>query len=181
MAEFSGPQWCGRFPGSCSIDDLDPDWRGRVHAFVSAMERAGARIVVHATLRPPERAYLMHWCWMITNLAQAPAAVPAMAGVAIDWSHGGDLRTAKQAAEAMVETFELQYPPALDSRHVTGRAVDMTISWEGRLSVRDFDGNPHYILTEPRDGTNPELAKVGASFGVIKLASDVPHWSADGH
>lgn len=180
MTEVSGPQWCARFPGSRSIDDLDPDWRGDVWAFVSALQKGGARIDVQATLRPPERAYLMHWCWMIANLAQAPAAVPPMAGVAIDWTHGGDSRAARAAAAAMADGFELQFLPSLASRHTVGRAVDMTITWEGRLSVRDFDGNMHYILTNPRDGTHPELAKIGATFGVIKLVTDRPHWSDDG-
>jgi hypothetical protein len=181
MAEFSGPQWCKRFPGSASIDDLDPEWRGSVWAFLSAMQKGGATIEVSATLRPPERAYLMHWCWMITNLAQAPAAVPPMPGLVIDWTHGGDRNAARAAAEAMVKAYELQFLPSLTSRHTAGRAVDMTITWNDRLNVRDYDGNSHYILTEPRDGTNPELVKIGASFGVIKLLSDRPHWSDNGH
>ena len=181
MAEFSGPQWCTRFPGSKSVDDLDPEWRGRVEAFLSALQKGGAKIDVSATFRPPERAYLMHWCWMITNLSQAPAAVPPMPGVAIDWTHGGDSRAARAAAEAMVAAFELQYLPSLTSRHIERRAIDMTITWNVRLGIRDFDGNVHYILTAPHDGTNPELVKVGATFGVIKLLSDRPHWSDDGH
>jgi hypothetical protein len=180
MAEFSGPEWCARFSGSQSIEDLHPDWRGKVMAFVSALQRAGAVIGVQATLRPPERAYLMHWCWMIANLSQAPVAVPAMDGVAIDWTHGGDTRGAKAAAGAMVERFDLQFLPSLKSRHIFGRAIDMTIAWQGRLSVRDYDGIVHYVLTEPRDGTNPELAKIGATFGVVKLSTDPPHWSDDG-
>jgi hypothetical protein len=181
MAEHSGPEWCARFPGSRSIDDLHPDWRGKVWAFVSALQRGGAQVDVQATLRPPERAYLMHWCWMIANLAQAPAAVPPMDGIGIDWTHGGNVRDAKAAAAAMAECYGLQFLPSLKSRHIFGRAVDMTIAWQGRLSVRDFDGNVHYVLTEPRDGTNPEVAKIGATFGVIKLATDPPHWSDDGH
>jgi len=181
MAEFSGPEWCVRFPGSRSLDDLDPVWRGAVRAFVSALVRGGAVVDIEATLRPKERAYLMHWCWMITNLSQAPSAVPPLAGVAIDWTHGGDHRAARHAAAAMVAGFGLQYLPSLSSRHVAGRAVDMTIAWSERLSVRDFDGNPHYILTAPHDGSNPDLIKVGASYGVRKLISDRPHWSDDGH
>ena len=181
MAEFSGPQWCTRFPGSKSIDDLDPVWRGRLGAFLSALQKGGASIDVSATLRPPERAYLMHWCWMITNLSQSPAAVPPLADLAIDWTHGGDSRAARAAAEAMVQGYELQFLPSLTSRHIEGRAVDMTIAWNGRLAIRDFDGNVHYILTAPHDGSNPELVKIGASFGVIKLVSDGPHWSDDGH
>jgi hypothetical protein len=181
MAEFSGPEWCARFPGSRSIADLHPDWRGKVLAFISALERGGARVDVQATLRPPERAYLMHWCWMIANLSQSPVAVPAMDGLGIDWTHDGNARRARAAAEAMIEQFELQFLPSLKSRHIFGRAIDMTIAWDGGLSVRDFDGNLHYVLSEPRNGTNPELAKIGATYGVIKLATDPPHWSDDGH
>lgn len=181
MAEFSGPQWCARFPGSKSLEDLDPAWRGKARAFVSAMERGGAVVSIEATLRPRERAYLMHWCWMIANLSQAPAAVPPIAGVGIDWTHGGDGKAARAAAAAMVDKYDLQVLPSLTSRHTAGRAVDMSITWSGRLSIRDYDGNVHYILTRPFDGTNPELVKVGASFGVVKLANDRPHWSDDGH
>ena len=181
MAELSGPQWCGRFPGSRSPDDLDPEWRGRVLAFISSMQRGGATISVSATYRPPERAYLMHWCWMITNLSQAPASVPPMPGVDIDWTHHGDIRAARAAAGAMVKAYDLDFAPSLTSRHVVRRAIDMTIGWNSRLTVRDFDGNVHYILTDPRDGTNHELIRVGASFGVIKLVTDNPHWSDDGH
>lgn len=181
MTEFSGPDWCSRFPGSHSLEDLDPDWRSHAWAFVSALERAGAEVKISATLRPKERAYLMHWCWMIAHLAQAPGAVPPMAGVAIDWTHRGDSKAAKAAALAMVKTYGLDYAPSLTSKHVTGMAVDMTISWNGRLSIRDFDGNLHYLLTEPRNGSNPELIKVGASYGVVKLVGDPPHWSDDGH
>ena len=39
------------------------------------------------------------------------------------------------------------------------------------------------IASGPRDGMNPELAKVGASYGVIKFyggAVDRPHWSTNG-
>jgi hypothetical protein len=181
MAEASGRHWCERFPGSQSPEDLTPDWRGRVYAFLSALQRAGASVNITATYRPPERAYLMHWCWMIANLSQAPGAVPPMAGVDIDWTHHGDSRAARAAADAMVEAFDLEYAPSLNSRHTLRRAIDMTICWHDRLSIRDFDGNLHYILGEPQDGTNAELIKIGASFGVIKLISDRPHWSDDGH
>jgi hypothetical protein len=40
------------------------------------------------------------------------------------------------------------------------------------------------IASLPRTGMNPDLKTVGASYGVIKFvggASDMPHWSADGH
>ena len=33
----------------------------------------------------------------------------------------------------------------------------------------------------PRSGANKQLQAVGAGYGVIKLKSDPPHWSSDGH
>ncbi len=181
MAEASGPQWCARFPGSRSPDDLDPDWRGRVWAFISALQKGGATISISATFRPLERAYLMHWCWMIANLSQAPGAVPPMDGIHIDWTHGGDNSAARAAARAMVKGFDLEVLPSLSSLHCRGLAIDMTVAWNGMLSIRDFDGNLHHIRSEPHDGTNRELGTVGASFGVIKRLHDSPHWSMDGH
>jgi hypothetical protein len=181
LAELSGPQWCARFPGSKSPDDLAPEWRGRVWAFLSALKNAGATVDISATYRPPERAYLMHWCWMIANLSQSPAAVPHMAGIDIDWTHHGDISAARAAARAMVKAYDLEVLPVLDSHHTHRRAIDMTIGWHGMLTIRDFDANLHHIGSSPHDGTNHELAQVGASFGVFKLASDAPHWSDDGH
>ena len=37
------------------------------------------------------------------------------------------------------------------------------------------------ISTSPRDNSNPQLQDVGHSYGVLKLKSDPPHWSSDGH
>ncbi|MND07346.1 hypothetical protein D3C83_292530 [compost metagenome] len=57
----------------------------------------------------------------------------------------------------------------------------MTIGWQGTLKIIDFDGVEHKISTAPRNGSNPQLIAVGKTFGVIKLVSDPPHWSDDGH
>jgi hypothetical protein len=180
MAELSGPQWCARFPGSAKTGDLLPDFRDRVDAFISAMQSAAASVRVSATFRPPERAYLMHWCCMIADSGQDPAAVPAMAGVNIRWAHTS-LANSKAAAAAMKKQYAIKFPAALVSRHTQRRAVDMTIGWQGTLAIRDFDGKLHHITSAPRDGSNPELMAVGATFGVIKLPTDPPHWSDDGH
>src|ERR1051325_10670200 len=112
MAEPSGAQWCQRFPGSNKTSDLIPDFRDRVDAFLSVLKNADAAVRVSATFRPPERAYLMHWAWGIANgfpqdmcrpqdrpgVPIDPASVPPMAGVAIDWTHGGSLAAARSAA-----------------------------------------------------------------------------------
>ena len=181
MAEVSGPSWCARFPTSVLLDDLLPEFGSRLRAFISRMERGGAKVVVNATFRPPERAYLMHWCCMVGSSGQDPAQVPSMAGVNIDWTHNGHTSSARAAARQMMNRYQIKFPAALVSRHTQRRAVDMTISWKGALRIIDFDGQSHVIDNAPRTGSNPQLIQVGASFGVIKLVSDPPHWSDDGH
>jgi hypothetical protein len=132
----------------------------------------------------------MHWCCKIAgyndpktgqHVIVAPGEATPMNGVAVDWTHGGNTPAARAAAEKMVSTYAIRYPAALTSRHTQRRAVDMTIGWTGTLKVRDFDGVLHKIDSEPRNGTNGELVAVGKTFGVIKLVSDPPHWSDDGH
>jgi hypothetical protein len=181
MAEPAGPQWCARFPASQSLDDLLPDFGDKVRAFLSQMQKAGANVTIADTYRPPERAYLMHWCCMIGGSGQDPAAVPAMAGVDIDWTCGGSIANARNAARQMMTGYQIQFPAALESRHTQRRAVDMTIGWNGTLNITDFNGQSHAIAGDPHNGSNPQLIAAGATFGVIKLVSDPPHWSDDGH
>ena len=181
MAEVSGPKWCERFPGSASPDALLPDFRGRVWAFISAIERGGAQVAIASTYRPPERAYLMHWCWRIAEGSWDAGDVPHMAKVDIDWTHRGNDAAALAAARAMVKAYDLEVAPALDSHHCHRRAIDMTVSWRDALTIIDFEGREHHIRSTPRNGTNRELIQVGATFGVFKLLSDPPHWSDDGH
>src|SRR5271156_4366504 len=124
MSEPSGPQWCDRFSSSQSLDDLLPDFGDRVRAFLSELGHAGANVSVADTYRPPERAYLMHWCCMLGGSGQDPDAVPPMEGVDIDWTHGGVAPTARNAAQEMMTGYQIQFPAALDSRHTQRRAVD---------------------------------------------------------
>jgi hypothetical protein len=181
MSEPAGPQWCARFPTSDRLEDLLPDFGDACRAFISILKKGGASVSIAATFRPPERAYLMHWCCMIGGGGQDPASVPPMAGVNIDWTCGHSLGQAKSAAKAMMAKYEIQFPAALVSRHTQRRAIDMTIGWQGTLTVTDFDGKLHHIAGGPRNGANPDLIAVGGSFGVVKLPSDPPHWSDDGH
>ncbi len=179
MAEPSGVVWVSRFPTSASVDDLLPDFRDRVSAFISAVKRGGAAVSIAATYRPPERAYLMHWCCRIASGEQDPSAVAPFAGVAIDWAHGGDVAAARDAAKAMMKGYAIKFPAALVSRHTQRRAIDMDIDWKGTLRVTDFNGVVHAI-DAPSNHMNPILHEVGRSFGVIKLVKDPPHWSDDG-
>src|ERR1700743_2949893 len=98
MSELSGPQWCARYPSSKLTSHLLPDFRERVDAFLARLKNAGPGVQNGDTCRPPERAYLMHWCCMIADSGQDPSAVPAMAGVNIQWSHDSVPARARAAA-----------------------------------------------------------------------------------
>lgn len=177
--ELSGAQWTARFPTSQSIADLAAPFSDHVAAFVKAMQDAGATVQISATFRPKERAYLMHWAWMIGKTGFDPASVPPMPGVAIQWRHPTPAAT-KAAALDMVAAYGMVQVAVLNSRHTEREAIDMTIRWAGTLNIRQPDETVRSIGSQPRNGGNAELVRVGHSYGVIKLISDPPHWSNDG-
>ena len=190
--EPSGRQWVARFPTSASVADCASPFRENLKAFIAAMDAAGASVNIAATLRPPQRAYLMHWCWCIVKQKVDPRSIPPIDGVPIAWAHldgqgGYDAIASVAAAQDMVEAYGMQalnVAPALQSNHISGTAVDMAISWPGTLSIARRDGVVVHIDSQPRTGMNPDLKAVGATYGVLKFvggASDMPHWSADGH
>ena len=174
---ISGPDWVSQFPQSKSVDDLAEPFRDNVNRFLSALSDAGAAVSIAATLRPPERAYLMHYSFLIARGGADPSGVPAMPGVDIQWAHD----EAKSAAEAMVRGYDIVFQPVLASRHTQGLAIDMDITWQGSLTIADAQGVTTTIASLPRSGGNGALQAVGNSYGVKKLATDPPHWSSDGH
>ncbi|HEU4326647.1 MAG TPA: glycoside hydrolase family protein [Roseiflexaceae bacterium] len=184
--ELSGEQWVARFPTSRSTADLAGDFGGNVDRFIEALRAAGASVRISATLRPPERAFLMHYAWRIAQGDINPADVPAREGVEIDWVHRNaqgrpDRAASRAAAQRMVDAYEIVHRPSLTSRHTEGLAIDMTITWSGTLSIANAEGETVRIASTPRTGAgNTELHAVGATYGVQKLASDPPHWSSDG-
>jgi hypothetical protein len=184
--EPSGSVWVGRFPGSRSTADLTPGFGQAVEKFIRSMTAARATVRISASFRPPERAYLMHYAWEIAREHGDPTQVPSMPGVNIEWAHRDaagrvDRAASERAAEEMVRGFGMSVKAALRSRHTERRAIDMSISWSGALTLADAGGALVTIDTPPHDGSNTRLHAVGRSFGVIKLVSDPPHWSDDGH
>jgi len=188
----SGLGWVTQFPGSSSVSDCVAPFQGNLSAFIAALNTAGATVNVIATLRPAQRAYLMHWSWCIVNANADPNTIPAMAGVNIAWAHTDSKGTYDAAAsiagaQAMVNGYgmqNLQVAPALNSKHISGLAVDMWITWTGDLTINNKSGTAVVIKTSPRDGMNSDLHSVGATYGVIKYVggdADKPHWSDDGH
>ncbi|WID95149.1 hypothetical protein QO058_20430 [Bosea vestrisii] len=183
-ASLSGAHWVSFFPTSRALDDLAQPFRDRATAFVEALRDAGASVTISATLRPPERAYLMHFAWRIAKQGLDAMIIPAMAGVPITWSHPTPAKSLA-AARAMVAAYGispgLREPPSLNSRHTDGLAVDMTLRWTGPLTIKRSDGAIETITTGPRNGSNSRLIAIGQGYRVIKLLSDPPHWSSDGH
>jgi hypothetical protein len=170
-----------------SLDDLAEPFRSKSRAFVAALQAAHASVAIADTLRRPERAYLMHYAYGIAKKGVDPTTVPAMPGVDVQWVHpdgegGADLAASIAAAEEMVQGYGIVFEPVLGSRHTEGNAIDMTITWQSDLAITAGDGSTATISTVPRTGAgNSDLHQVGRSYGVVKLLSDAPHWSSDGH
>ena len=182
-ASLSGRSWLqanqARFPNSAMLADLASPFRENVVRFTDSLKAAGAKIRVSATRRNEGRAKLMNACWRIAEGSLKPGDVPAIADCDIKWDHGDD-KASRRGAREMVETFGIAFPPSLTSLHILGRAIDMTISWEGTIKVADARGALRAV-SAPRDGSNKVLQAIGASYGVRKLATDPPHWSDTGH
>lgn len=182
---LSGAIWCASFPGSSSLDDLEEPFKAGFVEFLSALNKAGATTRINQTFRPVERAYMMHYCYMIKNKTQSPKGVDRQLGVNIEWDHGDDKKSIKAASE-MSTRFgidNLKTEPALNSQHTIGFAVDMQITWEGDLSIEKKDGTTTVIASSPKDIMNTDLHKVGKTYGVIKYNKsgyDRPHWSSNG-
>jgi hypothetical protein len=185
--ELSGPAWVARFPTSRSVDDLAQPFSGHARRFLAALDDAGASVSIAATLRPPNRAFLMHYAWVIARESFDPASVPARAGVSIRWLHTDtqgrpDVPASRRAAQRMVDGYQIVHRPSLESRHTQGLAIDMNITWNGTLTIADAQGHAVAIAGVPRTvAGNSPLQTIGASYGVHKLRTDPPHWSSDGH
>ena len=127
----------------------------------------------------------MHWAWRIVKDDYDVQKVPAKEGININWWHGSQKMSIK-AVQDMVFGYEinnLKVAPSLTSHHITGKAIDMSISWSGELKIKNANGTELTIKSSPRDGTNSELITVGKTYGVIHytdVEADKPHWSTDG-
>ena len=175
-----------KFPTSVSVDDLVSPFRENVEKFIQALKNAGASVTISATYRPVERAFLMHYAYSIAKDNLSPAKVPANPAIAIDWVHRTkngriDYTASRQAAQDMVDGYDISFRPALASNHTLHLAIDMTLGWTGTLTIVNGAGKSVAITSAPQSGLNADLITVGASYKVLKLISDPPHWSEDGH
>lgn len=185
----SGSSWIAwanvHAKNSTSVSDLEIGFQAKAKAFIKALEDAGITVTVSATKRSEKRAYLFHWCWKIAQGKVAAAAVPATAGVDIEWNHGTPAAS-KTGAQQMVTGFGLAVPPnstnppALGSTHIAGKGIDMTLTWTGIKKVKNKDGSVVDVPFHSNVNLNKALHAVGRTYGVHKLTTDKPHWSHDG-
>ena len=187
---FSGKSWVAwadiHAVNSEDLEDLVEPFRANAKAFIAALEAAGATVAVSATLRPAKRAYLFHYSWLIGLGKIKPKTAKAKIGVDIEWDHG-DAAKSKAGALEMIRGFDLavppdsMVPPAVDSNHIAGKAVDIRIAWKGELEVAKKDGKTVKVPFVDNPNKNTRLHVVGASYGLKKHLTDKPHWSVDGH
>src|SRR5688572_14463830 len=62
---LSGSIWVSKFPNSRKVSDLEQPFKTNVERFLAALKNSGATVVIADTLRPAERAYLMHFSFAI--------------------------------------------------------------------------------------------------------------------
>ena len=181
----SGPAWAVEFPVSASLRDLSVTFGAQVRRFVEALAAAGAVVEVLSTRWSPEAAYLMHWAWRIAKESFDPRRVPEMSGIRITWWHG-DIYASQDAARAMVEAYgieDLKAAPPVDSPHVRGDGVDMSVAWDGVIPIQDAGGIEHVITSDAMDGVNEELLAVAETYGLFygnNFHETWLHYSVDG-
>lgn len=191
--------WADQFPGTSRIEDLDEPFQGKVRSFIGAMRAAGIHVSPLATFRPAQRAYMMHYGWLIARGSISPKEVPAFAPqgdeapIDICWVHPKndgtyDADASKAGARQLLRGLgvdpELGTAPALRGRHTTREAIDMRTTWDReRLTIENANGREITIDTRPRNGLNAQLMRVGATYGVHHFRNpeqDRNHWSSDG-
>ena len=189
MGQKSGKYWVTwantHAKNSKKTSDLESSFKKNAEAFIKALKDAGASVDIDTTKRSKKRAYLFHWSWKISLGKCKPSAPAKMTGVDIEWDHG-DEKKSKAGAKEMVDGFGLAVPPkstnapALNSNHITGKAIDMTIKWTGTIKTKKKDNTEVSVTYMSNVNANTTLHTIGASYGVKKLKTDAPHWSYNG-
>ena len=88
----------------------------------------------------------MHFSFAIARNGVDPTTVPPLAGVDIQWVHPASpgvssTQASKAAAEQMVPAYGIAFKPALGFRHTEGKAIDMSIAFNGNLVIIKADGS----------------------------------------
>ena len=200
--EFSESDGKGSPTWSNDPGTLKEPFKGRYEKFKAELVRCKLTVVEKATMRPRERAHLMHFAWRVAKGELTPEAAnaashagfmgvgrPPVAPIAIDWKHQTTAASVA-AAQAMVDGYRMAVMAVLKSNHFVGHAVDVKIDWPAETTVKvkdasgkDVDCKSPSNAVKGDDGAGAlckALWAVGATYGVKKLDWDKPHWSIDG-
>lgn len=197
-AELSGPSWAGRFPDSRSVAALSSSFRKDVSAFIAAMRHAGVTVRPVSTLRPTERAFLMHFSWLVAHRKLSPLKVPRFRAdrrhepVSICWvhvgAHGANVRASIAAAAKLAAALGVasrRAAPLLASLRTEGLAIVMSTTWTTRkITIINASGHRVTIRSTPHNGLNKALIAVGATYGAIHFRNarqNMNDWSVNGH
>jgi hypothetical protein len=185
----------GTYPNSKDLNKLAPSFQPKVQAFKEALEHAGATVAIVSTRRSAERAYLMHWSWMIVHGDNQPGhpAIPVDAssvppysgpgpGIDIRWDYG-DASLSKQAAQQMIDYLDVKSYAAANSDHIRGLAIDMDISWDKPIMIKSKGVDEKILIAAEPNAKNARdnnlLIRVATTYGVYRLRSDsAGHWQA---
>ena len=196
--ELSGPSWASRFPISRSVAALSGRFRKDVSSFIAAMRHAAISVRTISTRLPVERAYLMHYSWLVARRKLSPLHVPYFPGhgkhtppVSICWvhvdRHGANIRASVIAARNLAAALgvgSLPRAPPLTSLRTKGFVIVMSTTWTRRkITILNASGQSVTIRSDPHDGLNKTLITVGATYGVIHFrnAKQAPNdWSVNG-
>lgn len=183
ILNLSGSAWWhtnqAKYPDSTKINALQPLFADGVQRFVNALRKAGARVDVSLTRRHPARAKLMYCCYKLARNEIAVRSIPSIDMCEIVWDHGSADRSRAAAAE-MVSLFGIRSEPKLESLHALGKALDMTVTWNQPITIKDALGREVKIAGPSNGASSRPLHKVGATYGVIKQAGDASLWSVNG-
>ena len=198
---LSGAHWlqiAEAWPNSTSLSDLESGFASDLGKFLDVLTANGIGHEITAGFRPPQRSFLFHWCVKVQKGLVAPADVPKMDGVDINWDHGSAAASRKAASE-MASAFGLVGIAAHPSNHNGGTAIDMKLDFSGNTTnkltyaigtkqvTRTITSAGEAKVGESAKGKSisdigsRELSKAGADFGVKRaLDNDIVHWSRSG-
>ena len=200
---LSGPHWKAiadaRWGGAVpNISELQASFGSDLQRFIDMLAANSIIVKPQSGVRPPERAYLFHYCVKVWKGKIKPKDVPAMAGVDIIWDHGDDA-VSRAAAEQLADVFELVGVAALKSNHSAGTAMDMVMNFTGNTTnTIEYEHNGRTVRRRIKvddearhDRKNRgkvisniagrELTKAGNDFGIKRaIDNDIVHWSRTG-
>ena len=180
------------YPEYKDLGQLESQFGNNVQRFINALDVAGIQVNISSTYWPRERAYLMHWAWLIANNrlkdddVGSISDIPVYPGVDIRWDYKNEALS-RAAAREMLRVFEignnLKTAPSLTSRHIDRLAIDMNISWDGEKTIEDANGKLVSIRSKGSAALNKRLIQLAETYGVVHFRpaiKDKTHWSIDG-